>query len=212
MSKKKSRDDRKPSAEVGEASPRYVPAPGARISKSDAVVIGEALAAIAEQNAVGDVRTLDKHLVYDAVSQDEDHPLRPYVFTEDDDEAARLHRVEKCGLLIRSVHYVVSEADKERPQIRVPMFVAVDSIRRKDFSSIHRRRRAMLEDVVLDDPAFASALMGQARLVISAVERFEKLVAMRGSGRSATRFARDLRVAIDSYLQPQLDIVAAAEE
>lgn len=152
---------------------------GSPFSNEDAEVIGPELLKIAEQNRVDDVRSLDSKLVYAAVEADPDHPLRRFVWFEDDDAAARAGRLARVGLLIRSVRIIyLTIRKREQP---APMFLYDPKHGTRPKSDVEpaRRSHVLIDDALKDDPAFVSTLNGQIQLIRNAFKRLDHIANLR---------------------------------
>lgn len=180
------------------APAHYVPAAGSPFSETDMLVIGPALARIAEQNRVEDLRSLDKHLVYEAVEADPHHPLRPFL-NWDDLAAARLHRIAQVQTLIRSVRIITVQMGKRSsPE---PMFIHVPDAAKRPHGATQQRSQVLMADVLNNDPAYASALSSKMRVLQSTFRQLEHVVNGRGE-EAPTEFAmfcQEVRAAIDRY-------------
>ena len=172
-------------------APRFARASGAPISDEDAQIIGEELLRIAEAHKVDGIRSLDKHLVFAEVENDPNHPLRRF-YNWNEREAARLHWVDRTALLIRSVRVVTIEARVERHE---PMFVRADVCTPEQ----PKRTKVLRDDVLANDPIFASAIGYQVRSIENALRQLEGLTSGREPPKNIAALRDALRDAIDDY-------------
>lgn len=172
---------------------RFVRAPGAPIGDDDAVLIGNELLKIAEANKVGDLRLLDKKLVFAQIEADAKHPLRKF-YNWDVQQAARRHWIEQTGTLIRSIRVV--EVAARLPGKPQPMFVFAE-VTGKD-STETRRTHVLRSDLLNNDPAFASAIGYQIRHIRDALMQLEGLTSSRCPDNVA-RLRDALRESLDDY-------------
>jgi len=202
-----SRSARKTAKTKGRAlATHFVAAPGSPFSEADVAVIGRELVKIAERNRVGDVRSLDKRLVLAAVEEDEDHPLRPY-FEWDDAKAARSYRLVQAATMIRSVR-IVSSGVGPRAQ-PIPLFLFDPDHTKRVPGETARRSRVLTEDLLKDDPAFASNLAHSIRSITFTLERIEHMTSMRRTPPEVVRYRDGLRAVTDDYFGA---LANAAEE
>ena len=177
-------------------SSRYVAATGAPFSDEQAQVIGVELAKIASANAVDDIRSLDKRLVFEAVQRDPKHPLRQF-YEWDESEAAVKHWLAHTGLLIRSVRIVhVTLGKRSKPQ---PMFLYDPDHPRRSPNEKTRRGHVLTEDALANDPAFASVLSQQIRMISLAVDRLEHVTSARPSPAEVVTLCESMRAALTAY-------------
>lgn len=133
----------------------------------DARIIGPALQKIADANQVGDVRSLDKQMVFDAVEADPKHPLRRF-YNWDDAACARKQRLARTLEMIRSVRIVIVTMGKRgRP---TPQFLYVpESERRRSGvkeKKATRRRNVLSNDLLgSQSPEFMSMLSAKIRAI-----------------------------------------------
>lgn len=178
---------------------QYVRAPGAPFGEEDATLVGTELKKIADAHRVGDVRSLDKSTVFEAIEADPNHPLRK-LYDWDVTKAARAQWIERTGQIIRGIRVVSLPIRKhEKP---TPMFIYVpraDRDRINDKIGTRPRSRVLTEDLIASDPDFASALSGQIKIVRDAVNRYAHIVSMRGSPRAYEDLSSALRRAIEEF-------------
>lgn len=176
---------------------RFVAATGSPFTDDDAGVIGVELTKIAEGNRVGDIRSLDKHLVFEAIEADPDHPLRRF-YDWDVEKAARRHWLARTGLLIRSVRIITAAMPKrEKPR---PMFLYDPEHAKRSPGEKTKRGHVLTEDVLHADPVFASALASQIRGIGELVARLEHVTSMRPTPREVVTLRDSLRAALNEYL------------
>jgi hypothetical protein len=185
----------------------YVAAKGSPFSDDDAAVIGAELARIAEANKVEDLRSLDKHLVFEAVEADPNHPLRRF-FDWDDASAARKQRISIAATLIRSVR-IVSVVMGKRSAPTPAFFYAPDLATRQPAPG--PRAHVAVGDLMRNDPAFMSALSSQVKQVRYSVERLEHLTKSRKAPDSVVELVAEFKESLDRYFG-SISQDAAAEE
>ncbi len=135
-----------------EVGVRYVPKPGAHISRADAQAVGEALEALAGMDGVGAEEVVE-------AAADESSPLHPH-FEWDDEVAAHKWRCWEARHLLHSVEVVVSEAeDGEEPET-VRAFHVVSLTTDDDTPAT---RRYMTLDVVTAREDFAEQVVQKAK-------------------------------------------------
>lgn len=184
------------------ASPKrgcqFVAATGAPFSNKQAAIIGAELQRIAEENRVDDIRSLDKHLVFEAVERDPRHPLRQF-YNWNESEAARAHWIERTGLLIRSVRIVTVNLGKmSKP---MPMFLYDPNHMKRSPTERTRRGHVLTEDAMLNDPVFASAVSAQIRALELTLDRLEQTTSMRSSPVGVAELRDEVRVAMNRYFE-----------
>lgn len=183
---------------------RYVRAPAAPFSDDDAQIIGRELHKIARAHAINDLGQLDKKLVFGIVESDSKHPLRRF-YDWDESNAARKHWIEHTATLIRSVRIVgVGASPKE-----INLFTYAEVSSNVDGRTRTKRTRVLTEDLLQDDPAFASALGFHIRNIGHAAKKLEDLVSCRKTPIAIRRLCGGLREALDGYAASLSD--AAAE-
>jgi len=175
---------------------KYVAVRGSTISDEDAAVIGPALEDIASRNAVDNIRSLDKHLVLETVEGDPKHPLRKF-YNWNKSEAARAHWLQRTGDLIRSIRIV--QVQMGRRQAPTPVFLHVPDHSRRARDEPRRRSSVLVQDVLANDPVYASALSAQIRIIIQALERLEHVTSLRATAPEVVRLRDSIRAAITEY-------------
>jgi hypothetical protein len=177
---------------VKAVKPKIVRTPSAPFSVEDAKIIGEELLKIAEANRVADIRLLDKKLVFAAVEADPEHPLRRF-YDWDVKRAARKHWLEWTEKLIASVRieWKIGKFTKT-----LPITLSAEVPRMKHGTS---RQRVLTEDVLMDDPMFASAVGLRLRNIDSALAQLETLTSCRKTPQAINELLERLRAALDTY-------------
>jgi hypothetical protein len=168
-------------------------------SEDEAQLIGTELARIAKANKT-DVSSLDKVLVYERVEKTPDHPLRQF-YEWDDAKAARAHRIDVTGVMIRCIRtvdigYQSKNGGGER---RVPEFVYVPNGSVKVDGTM-TRSRVLTDDVLANDPMFANALGHKIRMVKRAIDDLTWLARSRGTSPEVACLVKDLETALNGYL------------
>ena len=156
-------------------------------------IIGEELQKIADAHRVNGIGALDKHLVFEAVEADPNHPLRRF-YDWDEGKAARKHWLEHSHRLIRSVHVVYVNVGK-RPKFS-PMFVSAET---KIATGETKRMQVVSTDALANDPIFMSAVGGQIRQIYNAVAQLEAFTSSRGAPSEIVQLRVALREALDEY-------------
>lgn len=181
----------------------YSASAGSPFSDEDMGIIGPELRKIADENRVDELRSLDRRLVVETLEKDPDHPLwTAGRFDRDYKSAARKHWLAHAGLMIRSVRVVVVDLSG-RPKTRPSpgYFFVPAEVRTREQNGIARRSHVVAEDVLRDDPAFASALGAQVRIITGALQRLEHMTSMRDRVPSEVVLLRDrMRASVDDYL------------
>jgi|HubBroStandDraft_4_1064222.scaffolds.fasta_scaffold193499_3 hypothetical protein len=153
---------------------RYVRAAGAPFSDEDAPIIGRELQKIADAHQVGDLRQLDKKLVFGIVEANPRHPLRRF-YNWDVAAAARRHWLDCTAVLIRSIHVEVRVG---RMQKQVSMFSYAEAPTNQARTHF-KRTRVLTEDLLRNDPAFSSAVGFNIRRINDALRTLENLTSCR---------------------------------
>lgn len=198
MKKKPLTKTRRKGPPLGTVPVQYQAARGSPFADSDAEVIGPELVKIAEANRVGDIRSLDKKLVFEVVEADEHHPLRQF-YDWDDERMARQARLERTALMIRSIRILTpSLPELSRPSPLV-LFDPDHVQRRSNAPEARRRSHVLIQDVVNDDPTFISSLTAQIVRIRQGVERLDHVAALRKTPMPIRRLVSDLAAAFAAY-------------
>lgn len=194
---------------------RFAAATGSPISDEEAIRFGPALVAVAEQMRVNDIRNLDKRALYKVVEADKNHPLRDFVFNCGDAEAARAYRIDRCGLLIRSIRYIevdreglnklAHEANKKKLFIPAPAPVVEEG------SGKTRQCSVLREDLLRHDPSYISAVAGAIRRARDAAASLVDLTTSREPPFAAGELAQKLQDAHLEYEAKLQSVERAAE-
>lgn len=128
---------------------KFIPKDGFGVSESDAERYGTHLVTLIERHG-GDVSAEE---VYEDAKK-KSSPIHDYVFDTDDDEAARLHRVERARKLLQSIEITVES--KSGKDIATRCFVHVD-VRRGGEGAY------TLIETAINDPNSMECLMTQAK-------------------------------------------------
>jgi hypothetical protein len=162
-------------------------------------VYGPELVRIAKANDIDHYSSLDKRLVFDVVEAEPANPLRAFVYNSDDTEAARSHRIDRCGLLIRSIQYVPAGVAVGKRAAPMPLFLHNPNFTRQSEGGRERRRHVLTEDALADDPAFASVLSIQIRAIDYALRRLEHIASARPCPLEVTLLMKTVRGGVDTY-------------
>jgi hypothetical protein len=174
---------------------RYYRASGAPFSDEDAQIIGEALQKIAEANRIGDIRTLDKKIVFKEVERDPKHPLRKF-YDWDVRSAARKHWIDHTALIIRSIRVEI-RVGRNFPAKRIQVYESAE-VPRLDHQP--QRKRVLIDDVLTNDPIFADAIGRRIRRIDTEIQGLETLTSCRKTSAPIARFLESIRSAMDAYL------------
>lgn len=188
---------------------RWVAIPSSNYTDSQAQVIGEELARIAEENNVDDVRSLDERLVYGSVKRDvkAGRPNRLKAFYNWDDEVeADKRRLEVTKLMIRCIRPVRIDnvAGLNRTLSELPAYTSITLPpgRREATTAAGKqlRKRVLTPDVMKSDPLFANAIGRKIREVRRTVADFSSYVrAKEGAPPEMVELADALERALEDY-------------
>ena len=129
----------------------FKPSPGARLSRTDAQIVGEILTGMVDING-----GLDAHVVLDH-AKDEASPLHKF-FTWDDSLAAEAFRLGEAGRLIRSVRVVIQRSPEQIP-LEVRAFVRIAQEKKGHYLPVAR---------VMNDDDMRKQLLAKALLELQA--------------------------------------------
>jgi len=179
---------------VKTAKPSFVKASGAPFSDEDIHLIGAELLKIAEANRIGNLRLLNKKIVFAAIEADPKHPLRQF-YDWDIKRAARKHWLDWTAKLIASVRIEWKIGKFTRP---LPITLSAEIPKLKQGAA---RKRVLTVDALADDPVFASAVGFRLRSIDTALSQIETLIACRkkAPGADLKSLIVGLRGAFDTY-------------
>lgn len=186
---------------------RYIAVKNSSYTDDDAEIIGACLQRIAEDNVIDGIRSLDKDLVLEEYEGGNAPELEPYL-EQDKNEAQRQHWRNQISGMIRSIRVTqVKLRLGLKPEPR-PQFVTCKN--RSGHGIAPVRSRVLTDDVMANDPLFASAYSLQVRLISSAVKKLEHLMDMKKNAPDHMRgLPSSLRDILDAYLA---DVLGAAAE
>jgi len=182
---------------------KYVAAKSSGFTDKDAVVIGVCLRRIAEQNKVGNIRSLDKDLVLQEYEAGKAPELEPYL-EQDQNAAQRAYWLTQIGKMIRSVRVIIHTPKNKPKPIPRPQFVTCRG--RREHGLAPTRSRVITEDVMASDPYFASAFGLQVRITKDAVRKLEHLIGMKPDAPAhMATLPSNLRAVLDEYGEELLE-------
>ena len=186
---------------------RYIAARNSPYTDEDAEVIGSCLQRLAEDNTVDGIRSLDKDLVLEAYESGNAPELDPYL-EQDKIKAQRQYWKNQIGVMIRSIRITTVTTDiGPKPEPR-PQFVTCKN--RRGHGAAPTRSRVLTDDVMNNNPLFASAYSLQVRLINQAVKKLEHLVDMKGDAPAhMLSLPSSLRAVLDGF---QADVLEEAAE
>lgn len=192
---------------------KYGVAPSAQavLDEREAQIAGRELRKIAEAHQVGDIRALDKRLVFEVIEADPKHPMRALRAYGgwDKDDAARRHWIDVTGKIIAGLRIIrlnlKGKVVDVRPQF---LYVPPPEVRKGEERS---RSRVLAEDVYAHNPQYVSALAAQVKLIDSAVKRLEHIVSNGPAPVEVGTLSHDLRAALTTYMDGVNAVSDAAE-
>jgi len=189
---------------------QFVAAVGAPFSNEDAAEFGPVLERIAKSMRVNGIASINKRKLYEIVEADPEHPLRRFVFNSDDDAAARAYRIERCGLLLRSIRY--GNAKEMNKMVRAAqdkkVFHYADARVVEEGSGKTRGSAVLRDDLLSHDPEYISAVSRKIRQIRDAVASLDDLATARKPPRGVATLVRELRVALGAYESEIQDVAA----
>jgi hypothetical protein len=180
---------------------RYVGAPGAPISDKQARLLGTDLDTIA-QSLDREIRSLNKHEVYEWVKAHKSSALGRYVFRKDQSEAAEKYYLDLCGRVLRSIHVVVvhvqGSGKSAIPKKSVRVWQTSDMVPERNERP--QRAQVVRADLLRSDPMMVSAIARKIREVDGSIRGLEQLLLGYRPLPDITKLAKDLRAVMSRYL------------
>ena len=180
---------------------RYVGAPGTPISDKQARVLGNDLDTIA-RSLGREIRSLNKHEVYEWAKTHKSSALGRYVFRKDQAEAAEKYYLDLCGRVLRSIHVVVVHVQGTGktfiPKKSVRVWQTSDAVPER--SERPQRAQVVRADLLRSDPMMVSAIARKIREVDGSIRGLEQLLLGYRPLPDITKLAKDLRAVMSRYL------------
>jgi hypothetical protein len=164
---------------------------------ADGQLVGEQLMRMAQARQINNIHYLDPEEVFEEVERNPEHPLRK-VFDWNDQSAARTQRIDYTRRLITTVRVIVAHV-KAGPRITEPLFVTAKAPVVQPGSPALRRSHILSNDMLANDPAFASVVSRYTRQMLNELNKLEHLARSRPLPAEVQQLITDVRAAANAH-------------